>query len=118
MPTIDLSLVIKGHIEAQYNLGQMTEYGMGVQKGSKEAAKWYRLAADQGYSVAQGSLAAMYYNGQGVPQNYVHAYMWLCLSSAQGYEDATKLRDLLAKQLTSAQIAEAQKLASEWKPKK
>jgi len=34
-----------------------------------------------------------------------------------GDKPASMLRDLLAKQMTSAQIAEAQKLAAEWKSK-
>ena len=34
-----------------------------------------------------------------------------------GDKPASQLRDLLANQMTPAQIAEAQKLAREWKPK-
>ncbi len=43
--------------------------------------------------------------------------MWYNLAVAQGYKDAGKWRDSLAKQMTPEQIAEAQKLAREWKPK-
>lgn len=43
--------------------------------------------------------------------------MWCNLSAAQGNEDAAKLRDLISEKMTSAQVAEAQRLASEWKPK-
>ena len=35
------------------------------------AARWYRLAADQGDADAQFNLGAMYAEGQGVPQDYV-----------------------------------------------
>jgi len=59
----------------------------------------------------------MYATGQGVPQNFVQAYKWGILSAAQGYENAVKLRDLLAKEMTPAQIAKAQKLAAEWHKK-
>jgi TPR repeat protein len=58
----------------------------------------------------------MYAQGQGVPQDYVPAHMWFDLAAAQGEKDATELRDSLAKKMTPAQIAEAQKLAREWKP--
>jgi TPR repeat protein len=81
------------------------------------AVKWYRRAADQGSTGAQSNLAAKYYLGQGVPQDYVQAHMWSNLSAVQGHEDAKKCRDLLVEKMTSAQIAEAQRLAAKWKPK-
>jgi hypothetical protein len=40
------------------------------------------------------------------------------LSAAQGKEGAATFRDLIARRMTPAQIAEAQKLAREWKPTK
>jgi hypothetical protein len=43
--------------------------------------------------------------------------MWLNLSVARGMKQAATSRDKLAAGMTPAQIAEAQKLASEWKPK-
>jgi hypothetical protein len=43
--------------------------------------------------------------------------MWLSLSAAQGDRDAAETRDRVMKLMTPAQIAEAQKLAREWKPK-
>ncbi len=36
---------------------------------------------------------------------------------SQGYKTATGNRDIVASKMTPAQIAEAQKLAREWKPK-
>ncbi len=60
----------------------------------------------------------MYSAGDGVPQDYVKAHLWFNLAAAQGNEDARELRDLWAKKMTPEQIAEAQRLAREWKPKK
>ena len=37
---------------------------------------------------------------------------------AQGEKDAAKSRDIVTKRMTPAQIAEAQKMAREWKPTK
>jgi uncharacterized protein len=39
------------------------------------------------------------------------------LAAANGDKEGAKSRDALAKLMTPAQIAEAQKLAREWKPK-
>ena len=82
-----------------------------------EAAKWFRLAADQGHVVAQDVLGGQYFSGRGVLQDHVVAYMWLSLSAAQGDRDAAETRDRVMKLMIPAQIAEAQKLAREWKPK-
>ena len=59
----------------------------------------------------------MYANGHGVPQNFLLAHMWFNLASAGGAADGGKNRDLIAAKMTPAQIAEAQRLAAEWKPK-
>ena len=45
------------------------------------------------------------------------AHMWLNLAAAKGDTDAIKNRDRVATKMTPAQIAEAQKLAREWKLK-
>ncbi len=44
--------------------------------------------------------------------------MWVNLAAAQGKDGASKVRDLVAEIMTADQIAQAQKLAGEWKPTK
>jgi TPR repeat protein len=107
---------IQGHLLAQYNLGVMYARGWGVHRDYHEAAKWYRLAADNGSSAAQYDLGKLYEEGHGVPQDYALAYKWFNLAAAQNNQDAEKYRDSIAQRMTPAQIAEAQKLAREWKP--
>jgi TPR repeat protein len=97
---------------AQNNLGNMYFNGEGVLKNYAEAVKWYRLAADQGVAAAQYNLGNMYYRGQGVPVNYVTAYAWWNIASASGNESAINNRALIEEKMTSAQIAEAQKLST------
>ena len=81
------------------------------------AVTWWRKAADQGLASAQYNLGVMYANGQGVPQDYIQAHMWFNLATAQNDANAAKNRDIVAAKMAPAQIAEAQKLAREWKPK-
>jgi uncharacterized protein len=57
-----------------------------------------------------------------VPQDYVQAHMWLNLAAAKatpvaGHNIAGEARDGIATKMSPAQIAEAQRLAREWKPK-
>jgi TPR repeat protein len=64
----------------------------------------------------------MYSHGQGVPQDYVLAHMWLNLASASSQisnelqEEGARVRDGIARKMTPQQIAEAQRMAREWKP--
>ena len=55
--------------------------------------------------------------GRGVPQDFVQAHMWDNLAAAHGETRSAEARDALAQRMTPAQIAEAQKLAREWKAK-
>ena len=108
---------VQGHAKAQYNLGTLYYNGEGVPKDYKQALRWFRLAADQGEAVAQTKIAIMYEDAQGVPHDLVQAYKWYSLAITSGDKPATLLRNTLADHMTEAQIAEAKKLAQEWKPK-
>ena len=107
-------LARRGHASAQLVLGNMYYNGRGVSQDYKEAVKWYMKAAEQGIASAQSDLGLMYANGEGVPQDYVQAHMWFNIAGANGVAGASESRDLVAKHMTPAQIAEAQKLTSQW----
>ncbi len=112
----------QGHANAQLTLGGWYNRGKGVPQDYKEAFRWYRASAVQENSSAQGSLGAMYRKGLGLPQDYIQAHMWYNLATANSDLDQerklwAKNRDSIAKMMTSEQIAEAQRLAREWKPK-
>src|SRR5580704_12057035 len=101
----------RGDLNAQFVLGWMYEDGTlrGVPQDYVEAAKWYRMAADQGYYAAMHELGVMYTEGRGVPQDYVMAYMWLNLAAARSppaEPNAAEARDFVARKMTATQIAE------------
>jgi TPR repeat protein len=107
----------QGDADAQFNLGYMYITGRGVARVATNgpiAASWFRKAADQGNTQAQFSLGVMYADGIGVTQDYVQALKWYNLGAASGVEQAKTNRDELAAKMTSAQIAEAQRLARAW----
>jgi TPR repeat protein len=58
----------------------------------------------------------MYATGQSVPQDYVQAFVWFNLAASE-LDKAARNRDVVASKMTPAQIAEAQRLVQEWKPK-
>ena len=92
----------------------MYSLGLGVPQDDREAARWFRLAAEQGLARAQSNLGIMYAEGAGVPEDMVLAYMWSNLAAAQGNESAQRNKDLLEERMTREQIAEAQRLSTEW----
>nr|ADI23834.1 FOG: TPR repeat, SEL1 subfamily [uncultured gamma proteobacterium HF4000_48E10] len=108
----------QGGVVAQYNLGVRYARGHGVLQDDVEAVRWYRLAAEQGFAAAQNNLALMYAEGRGVVQDYVQAHMWWTLAVSRLTGEERKMsaddRDALARLMTPAQIAEAQRLAREW----
>jgi len=62
-----------------------------VPRNYEEAAKWYRVAADQGDYSAQKELCQMYVAGRGVPQDYEEAEKLFKQLLDRGYELATDL---------------------------
>ncbi len=112
-------LAKQGHAEAQYNLGIMYSYGQNVRQDYAEAVTWYRKAAKQGHAEAQYNLGLMYRKGHGVPQDWVRAYAWYDVAASSyspgnGFDRAVKYRDLVAAEMTPAQIVEAENLVREW----
>ncbi len=116
-------LAKQGNAKAQFNLGLMYSKGRGVPQDYTEAARWYRRAAEQGVAQAQYTLGFMYSKGRAVPQDYAQAHMWYSLAvsrypPSKDRDKAVFNRNIITAKMTPAQIAEAQKLAREWKPKK
>lgn len=104
----------QGDADAQYFLGGMYSSGEGIPEDHSIALKWYRLAAEQGHDSAKLSIGYIFKDGSGVLQDFEQAHMWFNLAGAKGKSS----RDELAARMTPGQIAEAQRLAREWRPPK
>lgn len=79
--------------------------------------------ADAGYAPDQFDLGTLHEKGVILRRDNVHAYKWYSIShdgskDAELRDMALKARDRVAENMTPAQIAEAQRLASAWKPTK
>ncbi len=136
-------LAKQGNVKAQYILGVMYEKGQGVPQDYAEAVEWYRNAATSVNTRAQASLKVIHLERTSSPtdaqQSYfdqlrdnlgirswrsylVEAYKWFeiiapVLPSGRERDMIDKTRDDIAEEMTPAQIAEAQRLAREWRPK-
>ena len=65
-----------GDADAQTNVGEIFEKGLGTSPNYQAAAMWYELAAKQGSTRAQFNLGTLYELGNGVPMDKVIALNW------------------------------------------
>jgi TPR repeat protein len=69
----------------QLNFGWCYEHGEGVKQDWVEAAKWYRMAAEQGHDYAQQFLSELLVRGgHGLKQNYEEAAKWCRMAANHG----------------------------------
>lgn len=84
------------HLPAQYNLGLLYLYGMGVTTDYDRAASLLENAAERGSPGAQFYLGMMYLKGQGYEQDRTVAEKWLNKSAQSGFsltsEDVDNLK--------------------------
>ena len=104
----------RGDAEAQGYLGIMHYYGQGTPHDHKEAAQWYRAAADQGYTQAQMNLGVLYATGDGVEHDMIEAYKWFFLATKGGGAVADQNLALAKRKLTPGQIKEAEARIRTW----
>jgi TPR repeat protein len=83
---------IKGTwMRTEVNLGACYVEGTGVPQDYAQAARFYRLAADQGLARAQMSIGICYKAGRGVAQDDAEAVRWVRLAADQGFARAHDL---------------------------
>jgi len=100
-----------GHAPSQNLLGALHDRGRGFPKNPKDAAYWYRRAAEQNLAVAQFNLGALYRSGTGVPRDDEAAFGWFRGAAQQGhaeaqYQMALMLEDGIGRRRDPAQAVE------------
>lgn len=106
------SVFLKPEADAQYYLGLRYAKGTGVNKDEKEAANWFRLAADSGHVEAQRSLAFAHLNGRGVPKNVAEGIRRLRIAAEWG--DAPARRQLGYHYATGSGVLKDENEAVHW----
>lgn len=71
-------------------------------------------AAEHGLVEAYYDLGLLYSTGQGVSQDLVIAHKWFNLAAVRGMKRAAVDRSDLAVEMSTTEIADAQRLAREW----
>jgi TPR repeat protein len=99
-----------GDRDAQYYLARLYFDGKGTARDRRQAARWFRLAAQKGQHQAQAMFGAMLFKGDQVPRDAAAGLMWLTLArDSAGPDDAwiTELYDAAFKQATADEQAKA-----------
>jgi TPR repeat protein len=73
--------------KAELDKWSRTKYARHCER-SKEATKWFRMAAERGHARAQFLLGELYDNGIGVPEDIAEAVQWYRKAAEQGNADA------------------------------
>ena len=102
----------QGDGSAQFTLGFLYEEGRGVAKDYKQAAFWYEKSAAEGNSIAMFSLHSLY--SESASKDNIEAHKWATIAAAKGIPSLAEMHKVLEIEMTQAQIAEAQRRASEW----
>ena len=64
------------HAPAEFQLGQIYDFGFIVGQNDREALTWYRKAAEHGSAAAQRSVGDFYQKGRGVAADAAEAARW------------------------------------------
>jgi TPR repeat protein len=79
-----------------------------------DALEQFEADAKKGRGDALYNLGLAYSTGQGVSVDFVAAHKWFNLAAMRGIDAAKSWRAQIAREMNTAQIAEAQRLAREW----
>ena len=79
-----LDVAASGDISARRRVAWCYMNGLGVEKDSAAAARWYRLSAEQGDKQSQLRLGWLYDRGIGLNADIYEAERWLKLAAEQG----------------------------------
>lgn len=113
----------RGGKEEQYRLGELLYESYRFYNDSQsqarareaEAIKWITRAADQGHPDAMFKLSNYYsLPPDGPNANLVESYKWMMIAITYSDWYSKKNLDVRTRNMTLAQIAEAQRLAGEW----
>jgi uncharacterized protein len=64
------------YASAEFQMGQLFDFGFGVAQSDREALAWYRKAAEHGSAPGQRAVGDFYRKGRTVPADAVEAARW------------------------------------------
>lgn len=108
----------QGNVKAMHNLAVLSAGSANGQPDYPNAARWFRDAAERGLADSQFNIGVLHESGLGVDKDIKTAFKWFTLAAAGGDVEAGKRRDLVKGQLSTEELAAAQKLVNDFQPVK
>jgi hypothetical protein len=93
-----------GDAAAQFRLGEMYDKGVGVERSSVEAFRWWLAAAKQGVRAAQRNVGIAYLVPIGVQKSVTNAVVWLSKAAESGDKEAAAYVERLKKGQSASQV--------------
>ncbi len=106
-------LAERGHQDAQFALGEMYRNGAGVPQDDAQAFAWFRRAAEAGHTESQTVVGLFHAYGVGTEKDAFQAYFWFSLAAIRANPVAETNRDKMARLLSAAERAEADRLVAQ-----
>jgi localization factor PodJL len=106
-----------GHVAAMHNLGNLYMSRGATAAEKAEARRLFRAAAEHGFPASQHNLAVMLESGSGGGKDPAEAYVWFALAAMSGDVDSEWARAKLRTRLGQDEIARAERVIAEWRPK-
>jgi TPR repeat protein len=66
----------RGYAPAEFQMGQLYDFGFGVEQDDTQALAWYRKAAEHGSAAGQRSVGDFFRKGRGVAADAAEAARW------------------------------------------
>ena len=116
----------QGDARGQLVLAARFDQGQGLPVDATAATQWYKRSAASGNAVAQLAMAVRTHEGKGAVKDDVRAAMWLILAhrtatvrpdgdDQQSAATRATLLEVLRASLTEEQLADARRLAADWR---
>jgi len=101
-------------LEAQYNLANAYQKGLGVKRDESTAFEWLLAAATGGLAAAQARVGLAYATGDGAVLDPIESAKWLMLAAEGGDASANANKQHAKSILSPAQWVEAERRVGNW----
>ncbi|MDF1644305.1 MAG: tetratricopeptide repeat protein [Pseudomonadales bacterium] len=101
----------QGNPGAEHTMGELYDFGLGVDVNKERAFNWYKKAANQRVAGAQINVGIMYFDGIGVPEDKTLGYTWVKVAVHRAGDMAENILNEMRTQLSDSQISMATKQA-------
>ena len=101
----------QGNPGAEHTMGEIYDFGLGVDTDKALALSWYKKAANQRVAGAQINVGIMYFDGTGTAEDKALGYTWIKVAVHRAGDMAENILEGMQTQLSDTQISMATKQA-------